>query len=230
MISPYISAISGNARFLGGKDTGLSDLRMILWNQSHNSEGKIGVLDSYYDSMEDYLSRVVSQEFIPGEKKGDLERAVSNFWKDSRIKVVEEDLVVESRISSVQPTPEEDVAVHGFYIGRLHYALQNNEELMEIWKVNENRKNALRDGLDADLHAPEGGKKKASKLLLEEIDKARNGLEALDVDPEGFLRILENRARKGLTPSDRKADKVEKEGSGRKVIYEAIKHLSGVQR
>lgn len=228
MISPYISALSGNSRLIKGEDTGISDLRMILWNKSHSSEEKIGVLETYYSSLEDYLERVVNQEFIPEKSRDDLGSAISNFWKDARIKVIDEDLVVESRIPSIQPTVDEDVAVHGFYLGRLHYAMQNGEELIDIEKVNRNREEALKKGLDAKLYTPQGGKKKATEMLGEEIEKAREGLEYIGVDSSGLLQILEERIEEGKIPSDEKAEFfAEKEGSGREVIYKMLDKVSG---
>jgi gamma-glutamyl:cysteine ligase YbdK (ATP-grasp superfamily) len=210
MISPYISALSGNARFLERKDTGLSDLRMILWSKSHNTEDKqIGRLETYYLDMEDYLDRVGSWPFILGREEKLISDSVSRFWKDSRIKFIGDDLVVESRIASTQPSIIEDVAVHAFCIGRLLYAQHHSEELLDIEKVNENRENALRDGFDSMLYSPEGVKKEASHLLLDEIEKARKGLELNNIKDGEYLDLLVDRVESEKAPSDRLAEKFE---------------------
>jgi len=225
MISPYISALSGNARFLEGKDTGLSDLRMILWSKSHSMGDKqIGRLESYYSDMNDYLDRVGSWPFILERPEKVISDSISRYWKDSRIKFLEDDLVVESRIASTQPSVVEDVAVHAFCIGRVLYAQDRNEQLLNIEKVNENREAALRDGLDSKLYSPEGVKLEASELLLDEIEKARKGLEANNIKQKSYLELLESRVKSNKTPSDRVAEdmkKVESEENS-KALFDAV--------
>lgn len=227
MISPYISALSGNARFLEGRDTGLSDLRMILWSKSHNTENRqIGALEKYYSDMDDYMERVGSWPFILGRDDKVISDSISRFWKDSRIKFIEDDIVVESRIASTQPSIVEDVAVHAFCIGRVLYAQRNNEKLLEIEKVNDNREEALRKGLDSMLYSTEGIRKKASDLLLDEIKKAREGLKTHNIRDQGYLDILEERVKKGKTPSDKIAEKVNssKTDNGDKELFDALKN------
>ena len=227
MISPYISALSGNARLLEGKDTGLSDLRMILWEKSHSSGDKtIGSLDSYYSDMEDYLEKVGSWPFILGREDQVISDSVSRFWKDSRIKFIEDDLVVESRIASTQPSISEDTALHGFCIGRVLHAQDRDEELLDIQKVNENRKEAMRNGLESQLYNPEGEKLDAVEVLRKEIKKARKGLKAHNIEDRDYLDILSQRLKKKENPSERlvkEFESIDKKNS--KALFTALETI-----
>lgn len=227
MISPYISALSGNARFIELKDTGLSDLRMMLWERSHSSEEiQIGRLDSYYSSMTDYLERVREWPAIVDFEEDILENKVSRFWKDSRIKIENDDLIVESRIASTQPSIQEDVAVHAFCIGRVLYAQSTKEEFLDIDKVNFNRNEAMRNGLKGEMYGPDGNLEDAGVLMLQEIEKARKGLEEHGVEGLELLEILEERARAGQTPSDTVAEKYSEEREtmdDRKALFSALR-------
>ncbi len=226
MISPYISALSGNARFLDGRDTGLSDLRMILWEKSHSTdEIDIGRLDSYFDSMRDYLERVEAWPEVIEYEESILEKNIAHFWKDSRIKFSENDLIVESRIASTQPSVREDVAVHAFCIGRLLYAIDSSEQLLDIEKVNHNREQAMRHGLEGEFYSPEGVLEESENMLLKEIEKASEGLEIYGIDSENYMEILKERVEKGELPSDRLANRFQREtknAGNRKALFNAL--------
>lgn len=203
MISPYISAVSGNARFIDEEDTGLSDLRMILWSKSHSTGDKeVGRLNSYYSDIRDYFDRVGSWPFIMNRADKVISDSISRFWKDSRIKFLDSDIVVESRIASTQPSVKDDVAVHGFCIGRLLYAQDNDEELLDIEKVNKNREKAMTRGLDAELYSPEGEMEEAVEVLEKEIQKAKKGLKNHGINGVNFLDVLDERIKDKEAPSD----------------------------
>ena len=238
MISPFLSAISGNARFLEGKDLGFSDVRMPLWEKSHDirnpdyfeEEMDVGKLDSYFlaesedeTNIENYFRRVKEQPFILNdEEKQEAAReiGIGTYWKDSRIKFnqnsQEEEFqaIVESRIVSTQPSIAEEIAMHGFYIGRLAYAqnqgdIEENmtgaEELMDIDEVNRNRHSAIYNGLDTKLYGTDGELRDAREVLEEELEKAEKGLDYIDMGESGYLEILYDRLEEG-TPSDQMAE------------------------
>jgi gamma-glutamylcysteine synthetase len=221
MISPFISAFSGNSRFLGELDLGVSDSRMPIWEMSHDirtaedvQEGesvRVGVIDEYYNSIEEYFEAVREEPFIMHEKDEALDIGIGTSWKDARIKFNNEpeddiyDTIVESRVASTQPTIEEEIAVHGFYIGRLAYAQVEDESLMDIERVNRNRYTAMFNGLDEKLYSTEGEHKDAAEVLREELQKAEQGLEYAGIESDGYLELLSDRLDTG-TPSDQMAE------------------------
>lgn len=239
MISPFLSAISGNARFLEGKDLGFDDVRMPLWEKSHDirdsdnfeEELDVGKLDSYFladneedeTDIENYFRRVKEQPFILNDEEKRVaarEIGIGTYWKDSRIKFNHEpeedeyETIVESRIVSTQPSMAEEIAMHGFYIGRLAYAqnmgkieenAEGTEDLMDIQKVNRNRHSAMYNGLDTKLYSMEGELKNAEEVLEAELEKAEKGLEHIEIDDQGYLDLLYDRLDEG-TPSDKMAE------------------------
>ncbi len=239
MITPYMVALSTNSRFIDGKDTGINDTRMPLWEKSHDirspedlqtedvSAGKIG---SYYEDIRDYFDRVETEPFILDVEDAAMDIGIGTFWKDARIKFNYEpeegvyEPVVESRAMSTQPTPEEEIAVHGFYIGRLIYAQQNQEDLLDIEKTNRNRYAAMHNGLDTKLYDPQGDLRDAEEVLEKELAKAEEGLELAGIDQsysgekyDTFMDILYERLDTGV-PSDLMAEEFQnsiEQGLGR---------------
>jgi gamma-glutamyl:cysteine ligase YbdK (ATP-grasp superfamily) len=226
MISPFMSALSANARFVDGKDTGFADIRMPLWEKSHDirTEGelteepvKAGKLQSYYDDLQDYFDRVKEQPFILHEEEEALDIGIGTFWKDSRIKFKQEpekdryDAIVESRVVSTQPTIPEEIAMHGFYVGRLAYSEmeqyhgEDGEELMDIGNVNRNRYAAMYNGLDTKLYGTDGELQDATEVLEEELEKAEIGLEYAGIEDPGYMDLLYDRLEEG-TPSEQMAE------------------------
>ena len=220
MMSPFLSAISGNARFLDGKDLGFSDIRMPLWEKSHDIRTDeqlgeetmpVGKIGSYFEEIEDYFSRAQDLPFVLHDEEEALDIGIGTFWKDTRIKFpdfYEEDgysAVVESRIVSTQPTLEEEVAMHGFFLGRLSYAQEEDENLMEIEKVNRNRYAAMHNGLETKLYGTDGELRDATEVLEEELDKAKIGLEYAGIEDTGYMDLLYDRLDEG-TPADLMAE------------------------
>jgi gamma-glutamyl:cysteine ligase YbdK (ATP-grasp superfamily) len=226
MISPFMSALSANARFVDGKDTGFSDVRMPLWEKSHDirTEDQLGEetieagkLESYYEDLGDYFSRVQEQPFILHEEEAALDIGIGTFWKDSRIKFKQEpendryDAIVESRVVSTQPTIPEEVAMHGFYVGRLAYSEmeevhgEGGEDLMDIDKVNRNRYSAMHNGMDTKLYGTDGELHEATEVLEQELEKAEIGLEYAGIEDPGYMDALYDRLDSG-TPADAMAE------------------------
>lgn len=220
MISPFLSAISANARIIDGKDTGIADVRTPLWERSHDIRTDeelgeetiaVGKLDSYYDSLNDYFDRVKNQPFIMHKEEEARDIGIGTFWKDSRIKFKEEpendryDAIVESRVVSTQPTLEEEIAMHGFFMGRVAYAQAEDEELMDIESVNRNRYAAMHNGLDTKLYGTDGELRDATEVLEEELEKAEQGLEYAGIKDPGYLDVLHDRLESG-TPADLMAE------------------------
>lgn len=232
-IAPYITALTGNSRFHDGGDLGVDDSRVELWEKSFDigefekDESDIGKLDKYFEDIDDVRDRMLEQPRIMNSEEVEpvaLDVAQGMYWKDVRVKTVDsgdegleikDDAVVEFRQNSIQPTVEEDIAVHAFYIGRIAYeqeVVDGNypEDLPNEELVNENRYNAMREGLDSEMYGwnvENGGEKQeAEQVLRGELNKARQGLEEINLEDPGYLDILESRLDRGMTPSDEIAE------------------------
>lgn len=218
MVLPYAIALSGNSRIVEGKDTGLSDTRMQLWEMNYNNSEtpyKVGPLEGYIQDSRDWFSRLDIYFEDEDEDPDHLEDAISEHWKDVRIKLEEdpdteeEYPVVEVRPLSMQPSVAEETAVHGFMIGRIAYAQETDEDLILFEQVLANREKALMDGLSTEemFYNREGRSEREDlgAVLDEEISRAEEGLKYLGIEDPGYMNILRERLDQG-TPSTQSAD------------------------
>lgn len=212
MIGPLAVAISGNARFLEGRDTGFNDIRATAWEVSHDTRTeeerkknkglRIGLPEDYFVNIEDYFSRVESHPFILHNPSHALAVGIGLFWQDTRIKIIGDSAVVEFRPVSIQPTVQEDIAVMLFYLGRLQWSQMTREELPSIDEVREQRALAMQAGIQPFL-----------EVLPIELQRSIDALVAKGLKKEElqpFFDILHQRVRTGKTPSDRLAERVQK--------------------
>lgn len=210
MIGPLVVALSGNARFLEGKDTTFNDVRTTAWEISHDTRtdeerqaGKglrIGLPVDYFANIEDYFDRVGSHPFILDDVDNALRIGIGLFWQDTRIKIIEDSAVVEFRPVSIQPTVEEDIAVMLFYLGRLQWSKQTQEQLQPIEEVREMRSLAMQVGI---LAFAEG--------LPIELARSQEALETFGLkkaELEPFFSLLHKRVKDKKTPADVFAEKV----------------------
>jgi len=210
MIGPWVVALSGNARFLAGKDTMWNDVRATAWEVTHDTrseeerkQGKglrIGLPVDYFSSIEDYFERVGSHPFILDDEANALRIGIGLFWQDTRIKIIDDSAVVEFRPVSIQPTVEEDIAVMLFYLGRLKWSQLTQETLIPIDEVRERRALAMQVGI-----LP------FAQELSEELQRAQEALEYVGMSREEllpFFSILNDRVKAKKTPADVFAEKV----------------------
>lgn len=232
-ISPMMVTITGNSRYLDGIDTQISDMRMLAWSKAVDTrteaernagikETRAGMPDNYYKSLEDYFTKVGTYPFILDYPDAAIDIGVGMYWKDARIKIIGESLVVEPRPIPMQPTAEENIAAILLYLGRLNYSQIEKEALLPMFLAKENKLTAMQDGLDAKMWRQKNGiyvKEQARILLPDEIQKARIGLIKLGLSKEQiqYLDIIEERIETG-NPSDKFAKKVstaENQGANR---------------
>ena len=223
MFAPFAEAIGANARILEGKDTGISDMRMPLWEKSADireddefgdNAPRAGKIDSYFDDMGDYFERL-EPIYVAPDSDSALDQAIMNNWEDVNIKVDREEgnALVEIRPLSIQPSVREDVALSAFMMGRIAYAQENQEDLLDIDQVNRNRYTAMHNGLTEKLYDSSGEQREATSVIEDELDYARQGLDSLGVDYENFIdgdqdlfdATLQQRIDSGMTPGDRSA-------------------------
>lgn len=210
MIGPWVVALSGNARFLAGKDTMWNDVRATAWEITHDTrtdeerkQGKglrIGLPVDYFSSIVDYFERVGSHPFILDDEANALRIGIGLFWQDTRIKIIDDSAVVEFRPVSIQPTVEEDIAVMLFYLGRLKWSQLTQETLMPIDAVRERRALAMQVGI-----LPFG------EELEQEVERSHDALVQLGMNSEDlapFFSILNERVKAKKTPADMFAEKV----------------------
>lgn len=199
MISPLSVALSGNARFLGGVDTGWEDVRFEAWKRSHDtrseqdiSDGKtlrVGLPNDYFDSIENYMKEVSSYPFILEDEAHALQIGIGLFWRDARIKFIKDKAIVEFRPVSTQKTVEEEIEIAAFTIGRLIYSQSKNEELIQMTDVHLNKKEAEMHGLRGRYIYNADFATKTSNIMLTEIERAQAGLKISGI-PDGTFSFL----------------------------------------
>jgi hypothetical protein len=240
-VTPDLCAVAANARFLAGRDLGLADGRMLVWERSHDTRGviefladaptRIGLPATYYVSLEDYLDRVASFPLILDAPDAAFQVGIGLYWSDVRIKFPGNRLVVEFRPLSVQPTAFEDVALFAAVLG-LTAVEEHVLPLRPMDLLARDRDAAFTHGLDADLHTWNGGAwvlAPGREVLADVLKLARSGLVSLGLakDADTFLPVLEHRLTQG-TPSERLArDVSELAGQGLSVsdaVREALRH------
>jgi Glutamate-cysteine ligase family 2(GCS2) len=216
-ISPVATLFGANGGFLDGKDTGFADVRYLAWAISHDVRTwhevnlgaplRVGLPNRYYESLDDYLSSILSIPFFMESDKA-FALGVGTYWRDVRLKFLDKSdglqLVLEFRPVSTQPTPADDFSLMMFYVGRVHYSYKSRELLLPFEYVRSNKDIVMRCGRHTPLAFVEG--EGIRHLLFEhfapiEIGKAIAGLSALNVDDEciQFVRErLEQRARTEL--------------------------------
>ena len=224
-ISPTVVALTGNSRYLSGKDTNISDMRMLAWSKAVDTrtpeqkrngieETRAGIPDQYFDSLDHYFRQIKRYPFILDAPEVALAVGIGMYWKDARVKVIGYILVVEPRPIPMQPTIQENIAATLFYLGRLNYSQIEKEALLPMSLVKENKQSAMQDGLYSNLWNMRNGlitKSCAKEIMLEEIQKAEAGLSNLGLNREqlNYLKLLKERINIG-TPSDQLARLVQR--------------------
>src|SRR6185369_8550463 len=215
-ILPCLLAISGNSRFLDGKDTGFSDTRMIVWERTHdtrtaierviNASLRVGLPDRYFDSYEEYLSYTKGFPFILYDPDAAANLALGLNWSDARMKL-KDTMLTEFRPVSIQPSVEEDVAVCAANIGILHHHRLAKYKLPPMLVNKLNRSAAMRFGLSARfIEQDRSGSFRyvpAADVIEKALNQAEHGLALAGfLDGQGFINVLRNRLARMHTPSD----------------------------
>lgn len=158
-------------------------------------------------------------------------------WKDTRIKIMGDSLVVEFRPISTQKTPEENFAAMMFYLGRLLWSQNNQEDLLPIELVKINREEAMYKGLNGKLwiHTDTGIERFDTRdIICKEIDKASQGLEHYDLFDDTMLYAYEILYRKAsnLNSGDiikkMRQDNLQRDMNSRNALGQAMKHIKAI--
>lgn len=233
-IAPYLLALGANSRYLEYIDTYMQDTRLHSWEKSHDTKmqdirllsweksfdtrtiseikaGKmlrVGLPEDYFNDIQEYLARAGRFPFILYSPHNAFNIAIGMTWLDSRIKFIENSLVVELRLLPTQPTIEEEILLTLMYLGRLRFAQMKKESLLPIELVRDNRMRAMYYGMNTDMWFVTEGydviNMPYKEGIRKELEKVKEGLreigllEFLDIDL--FEKILDSG-----TPSDRLA-------------------------
>lgn len=224
MIGPIALALGANARFLEQKDTGLADTRMLAWEISHDTrtalgteEGqvtRVGLPGLYYQDLRDYFQRITVYPFILHNPKTAFQIGIGLNWRDTRIKFIENSIVIEFRPVSTQFTTRENVAMMLFYLGRLQWSCLHKEPLMNLKAVNQNREQAMWYGINSMLWARKDRKLvllPASVAVRIELERAVEGLKVSGFtkrEIDNYFDLLRERICRKQTPSDKLAERV----------------------
>lgn len=202
MVSPVVTALFANARFVAGKDTGWADVRFEAWRKSHETrniaemlQGKqlrVSLPKNHYKNLDDYLADVSSYPFILDKPEYALPVGIGLYWRDARIKFLttaDGNIIplVEFRPLSMQRTNEECITAAAFVLGRIAWGQANNEPLTAMEKIRSDKRGAERYGT-AYLGRP---------ALLREIEKSIDGIaRVLHLDTNGVdvIKILLEKA------------------------------------
>lgn len=229
MIGNYIIATTTNARFVDGKDTGISDIRMIAWETSHDlrtpeqiinhEKTRIGLPQSHYKDMKDYFEKISAHPFILNTKSHQpyaFEIGIGLNWNDTRIKFNRKKghAIVEFRPISTQPTIKENIAAMAFYLGRLEYSQKSREPILDMRFIEINREQVMRKGIEGRVtYFDNSGELRVDyvkNILPTEIERAYQGLINKGINKNEatkYLNIISERLYTG-TPTDQLSKKI----------------------
>lgn len=218
-IGPMAVALSGNARFLEEKDMGVSDVRMIVWEVSHDTRTaleteqgritRIGLPGLYYLGLRDYFQRISCHPFILHDPEHAFQIGIGLNWRDTRIKFIEDSVVVEFRPVSTQPTARENIAMMLFYLGRLQWSNQHKEPLLDLKLVKQNRELAMYFGLNGRLWTRKNNKIELlpAEIALDlELKRAAGGLKSFGFSNKEinyYFEVLHKHIAERESPSDK---------------------------
>lgn len=212
MLSPVVLAMTGNSRFLDGKDTGFSDIRGPMWELSHDIRtpgelslgvpSRVGLPRDYYPTLASYFADLHDQPAILNDPDKALELAVGLFWRDARLKFLPGrngalKSVVEFRPMPLQQSSNEDFAFMAFSLCVIFGSLMRKRVMLPMNLVHDNRWAAMLHGTRAKLwgttwdgelyHVP------ARDALRREMDYAKTALLSSFVgrSPEFAVEVLE---------------------------------------
>lgn len=231
--SPFALALGANARFLDGVDTGFSDIRLALWQVSHDirtygelARGlspRVGLPTEYHAGLADYFADLHDQPSIFINAEDALVKASTLSWRDGRIKLLRSKregekrrkLALEFRPLSTQPSAFEDYAILLFGLGHMFGSRRRALPLPPLERVHDNRWAAMLDGTRGALWSGAGDEPRPGdgrQVLRREVELAAEGLAGLGAgeDDVGEVREVWDRRLADGCPADRMAAAIAK--------------------
>lgn len=220
MMSPELTALSGEPSSINGEETGWYNFRLLGWHKMLKQEKwlnayrakrplRVGIPTTYFDSFEHYIEHIKPIVPILNPTSDDMLEKIKNLWFGTRIKFKptldknnpeKYDLVVEFRDPGSMHTIEEDVAIVAYALGRSKYISDevSNEKmnLIDLPNVYKNFLNASSVGLNYA---------KSNHFLRQEIETAMIGLESLGYKKNEIITAIDPLILKAKEYEKRKA-------------------------
>lgn len=175
-LSPLIVAMSSNSAIVDMKKTDYLEVRNVLWEDGYelrtydeyvqNVSFRTHFPSDYYLDMEDYWKDVNNQVYMKYDIMHAFDINQKMFWRLARLKYQGEKLLLESRFMSIQPTCEEDVALHMFLYSLLLIEETGDNRILPLTFVKENFRRATKYGTKAFLYVY---KENSDKIVEEDV-------------------------------------------------------------
>ncbi|NOJ29043.1 MAG: hypothetical protein DA328_02625 [Nitrososphaeraceae archaeon] len=192
-IIPSMILLGANSRLLGGKLFSIYEPRLHLYDQSEQQNSGFPSVTKYPEEVNDYIDYVISRKSnIVAKNYFELEKERHD---DVRIRLNSNNYRVETRILSVQPTPNAMMAFIEFIIGYVHQSILEEKNLRPLSSLREERIAVVRSGYNAKTHF------NMLESAKNNLNYAIKGLSDLGIKP-GFIQILEKRLENKTSPSE----------------------------
>lgn len=201
---PSAILLCANSKLFAGKVFSMHEPRIFMYDQSEQQNSGFPAVVRYLRGVEDYIDYIISRKPVIAKNYFGM---VKERHDDARIRMNTGSYRVETRVLSVQPTPQTMMAIIEFFVGYLHRAIRENRELRSLSTLREERQSVVRSGFHAktDFNVVDTAENNLSY--------ARKGLSDLGVQAK-YLAILDSRIEKKTSPGDHIAELWDKNFNG----------------
>ncbi|MCD6481139.1 MAG: hypothetical protein J7L31_02560 [Thermoplasmata archaeon] len=207
-------AISANSPIIGGELVDYAEARLLLYEMADGGNAGLPKHRTYPISFLGYARYVDS--FSPILAKS-LTEKVKERHEDNRIRL-EVPFRVENRVTPIQCTIRENMAMIEYIIGRLKYAQRwSRMDYPSLKEIEVNRIEAIRKSLKGEF-IWNGKSTNVRDFLTQCIEKAEKGLEELDTKPR-YIHCLKRRVRKKRVSADVVRGWYRRGSEGDKIAY-----------
>lgn len=175
-MSPLFIALSANSPIVNYSNSGYLEIRNIIWEKGYELRtfDKYCNDDSYrtyfprdyYDNINQYWADVNSQIHIKHDECNAFINNQKMFWRLARLKLFNSKCILETRFMSMQPTCEEEIAIHMALYAMLMLSVEEKKDLLPISFVKENFRRTTRYGVDTQLYDYENGTNKIKERYV----------------------------------------------------------------
>ena len=220
-IIPTSIVLGANSKLFAGNLFSIHEPRIYLYDQSEQPNSGFPTIDKYLNTLEEYVDYVRSKKPVHARKYFELEKERHD---DVRIRLNTRYYRVETRILSVQPTPKSLISMIEFFIGYIHYIINEQAfgkiQLKDIEKIKKERYSSIHNGFNTIPNS-----KLINKIKVQ-LNYAKKGLLDLKTKPN-YLDILFNRLENRTSPGQYVANLWNKtyNGSFEQSLSEVLQHM-----
>ena len=190
-------AISANSPIIGGEPVDYAEARLLLYEMADGGNAGLPKHAGYPISFLEYAEYVDS---FPSIIARSLTEKVKERHEDNRIRL-EVPFRVENRVTPIQCTIRENMAMIEYIVGRLKYAQRwSRMDYPSLKEIEVNRIEAIRKSLKGEF-IWNGKSVDVRRYLAQCIERAEKGLEELDTKPR-YINCLKRRVRKRRSSAD----------------------------